>query len=249
MLERIRFALLKKKIKKNPYLGKEDIGGVYAYKEGGYAIKYRVLKEAPGKESVEWISEKCRLSPYEETIRKVKNNASNFWHYQGWLVFFRAPVILLLLASAFLLYFGLLETQEAKAKRFNWIISRAIGVSPGQIEYIGSGWLEISTQREAAVDRINEPVKYTINPFKWFFSSKAGFVTRWRGEQYGYVTHPVAYNERGEVWIKKEGIWRQGQISGKTVKWDIPQGTGIRAGKVVSHEISIRDKKLQVIDK
>jgi hypothetical protein len=95
-----------------------------------------------------------------------------------------------------------------------------------------------------------EPVRYAFNPFTWFFSSQGGFVTRWRGEPFGNVTHPIAYNDEGEVWINKEGTWRHGMFTdGKTVDWDIPQGTGIRAGKVYGHQISTLDKKLYIQDK
>lgn len=246
---KIRFAILKKKIKKNPYTGKEDIDGTYDYKQGNYSIRYRIVKLPQGKETIRWISQRRRLSAYEEGTKRLKQRLFQFWHYQGWLIFFRPPVLFLLIISFFLLYFGLIETQKTKVERYKWIVASVTGVSPSQIQYIGDGWLQIFGQRKTAVDKISEPIRYKVNPFRWLFSSEAGFISRWRGEPYGYVTYPVVYNERGEVWLNKEGTWRHGKISGKTVKWDTPQGTGIRAGRVTEHEISTQDKKLYIPDK
>jgi len=143
-------------------------------------------------------------------------------------------------------YFGLLETHKSRIDAFKWVVASVAGIDPGKIQYIGGGWIEISTERKTAVDKIHEPVKYTFNPFSWLFSPEIIFVSRWRGKPYGYATHPVVYNERGEVWINKEGAWRYGKVSGKDIKWDIPQGTGIRAGKVSGHEIQ---RKLYTPDK
>jgi len=245
----IRFAILKRKIKKNPYIGKEAFDGTYNYEQGSYDIRYRIIKGTTGKESIDWISQRRRLGTYEERIKRLRKVFFNFWHYQGWFIFFRPPIIFILFTSVLIFYFGLIESQKTKVERFKWIVASVVGVSPHQIEYIGDGSLEISTQRKTAVDKVYEPVIYRVNPFRWFFSSETGFVSRWRGESYGYVTHPVVYNERGEVWLNKEGNWLYGRISGKEVKWDVPQGTGIRAGKVAGHEISTQDKKLYIQDK
>jgi hypothetical protein len=249
MFHKIRFVLFKKRIKKNPYIGKEDVDGTYLYEQGIYSIRYRIEKQPEGKESVEWICEKRRLSAYEEKIRRIKQGFFDLWRYQHWLVFFRPPILFLLLTSILLFYFGFIETQEAKVQRFKWIVASVAGVNPEQIEYIGDGWLEISTQRKTVVDRINEPIMYRFNPFRWLFSSEAGFISRWRGEPYGSVTHPMVYNERGDVWINKEGIWQQGKIVGKEIEWNTAQGTGIRAGKVTGHELSTKEDKLRIEDK
>lgn len=248
MFHRIRFVILKKKIEKNPHLGNKDIDGTYDYKQGNYRIKYRIIKQPQGQESIEWISERRRLSAYEERIKRIRQSLFNFWHYQGWLVFFRPPILFLLLTSILLFYFGLMESRKTKMERFKWIVASVAGVNSQEIQYIGDGWLEISTQRKTAVDRINEPVRYSFNPLRWLFSSEAGFVTRWRERPYYHATHPIVYNEKGEVWINKEGTWRHGRISGKTINWDVPQGTGIRAGKVTGHEISTEEQKLHISD-
>lgn len=248
LFHRIRFTILKKRIEKNPYIGERDFDGTYLYKKGDYSIRYRI-RNIEGKESIEWISEKRRLSPYEEKMRRIRERFFDFWCYQRWLVFFRPLIFFLLLISLFILYFGFMETQKTKVERFKWIVASVVGVSPQEIQYIGDGWLEISAQRRTAVDRIYEPVQYRFNPFRWLFSSEAGFTTRWRGEPYRHVTHPIVYNERGEIWINKEGTWQHGKISDKTIKWDKPQGTGIRAGKVTGHEISTEDEELYIPDK
>ena len=249
LFHKIRFAVLKRRIEKNHCLGKENVDGSYDYKQGSYDIRYRIIKQISGEESIEWILERRRLTPSEGGKSRIGKAFFNFWHYQGWLIFFRPQIIFLLLISILIFYFGLIETQKTKVERFKWIVASVVGISPQQIEYIGDGSLEISTQRKTAVDRINEPIRYTFNPFRWLFSSEAGFVTRWRGEPYGYATHPVVYNERGEVWINNESEWQHGNISGKTIKWDIPQGTGIRAGKVTGDEISTKEDKLRIEDK
>jgi len=249
LFQKIRFVTLEHKIKKNPYIGKEDSDGTYNYKQGSYSIRYRIVKQGQGKESVEWISQRRRLSAYGEGLKRIKHRFFKFRHYQGWLVFFHPPILFLVLFSILIFYFGLMETQETKIERYKWLVASIAGVDPGQIQYIGDGWLEIPAQRKTAVDKINEPVQYTFNPFRWLFSSEAGFVTRWRGEPYGSATHPVVYNERGDVWINKENEWQHGNISANTIKWDIPQGTGIRARKVTGHEISTQDKELRIKDK
>lgn len=243
-----KFAILKKRIKINPYLGQEYTDGTYEYKRGNYRLRYRILNGPANQKYVEWISEKRRLNSYEEAIRKISKSLFNFFCYQKWLIFFRPPVIYFLIISSVMVYFGLIETQKTKIGRLRWVIASLSGVSVQDIEYIGDGWLQISAQRKTAVDRIHEPVKYTISPLRWLFVDDAGFVGRWRGQEYQYVTHPVVYNERGDVWLNKDNSWRHGVINGRTIHWDLPQGTGIRTGKVIGHEISSQSQKLFVGD-
>ena len=139
-----------------------------------------------------------------------------------------------------------METQETKMARLKWMIASVVGINPQDIQYIGEGWLEISGQRRRTEEKINEPIKYSFNPLRWLFFSEGGFLRRWRGEPYGYATHPLVYNERGNVWINKNGTWEHGRIVGENLEWDRPVGSA----KVVEQEILSReDKKLRVIDK
>jgi hypothetical protein len=248
LLHRIKFTILEKRIKRNPYIGKEDSDGTYLYEDNGYSIRYRIIKVSGGPQTIEWASQKRRLSPWELKIKKTRKWFFEFWHYQKWLVLFRPSLIFVLIISVFLFYFGVLETQESKIAGLKIIIASALGINTQDIQYLGDGWIEISGQRKTAVDQVSEPIRYTFNPFRWFFFSEGGFLTRWRGEHYGYVTHPIAYNNRGEVWINKEGTWRHGRIDGRTIEWETPQGTGIRAGEVAGHDISTPEKRLFIPD-
>lgn len=244
----IRFKALRQKIRKNPYSGYMNIDGTYNYQEGSYGVKYRVTKLPSGKEAIEWVSERRRIRVHKRGTKGLGNSILKFWRYQGWLVFFRLPILFLLIVSFLLFYLGFLDTQKAKVERFRWIVASVAGVDPNRIQYIGDGWLEISAQRKTAVDKITEPVRYSFNPFAWLFSSHAGYIRRWRGGAYGYATYPVVYNERGDVWINKEGLWQSGKITKQNIEWDVPGGTGIRAGKVAGHELSKPAKELRLKD-
>lgn len=257
LYHKIKFAILRRRIKKNPYIGQEESDGTYLCKKGGYSINYRIIKLSGGQVQVEWVSHKRRLGTYEERIRKIKKRFLDFWHYQKWTFFFRPSILFLLLVSVILFYSEVMETQETKMARLKWMIASVAGINPGDIQYIGGGWLEISGQRKRTEERINEPtkyvyepIKYTFNPLRWLFSSDKGFIKRWRGESGGgYATHPVVYNDRGDIWIRKKDGWEHGRISGETVKWDIPQVSGMSTRKTPGHEISVQDKKLKIIDK
>lgn len=242
---RFKFFALKKKIKNNPLIGKNDFGNKYYYKEGGYAVGYKIGGASTGIKTVDWLFLKRRLTFLEEKILNIRRFINNFFLYQRWTVIFQPSVILLLIGSMIIFYFGFVETQNTRVERLKWVVALAAGVNPSQIQYVGNGWLEVSGQRKTRVDRISEPIRYTFNPFRWFFSREEGFVTRWRGENFGYVTHPVAFNEKGDVWINKEGTWRHGRFTNdRTVEWDTPQGTR----KVTDQEISTPDKKLYIRD-
>lgn len=247
IFHKIRFAILKRKIKKNPYIGKEDSDGTYLYKEGDYNIRYRIVKLPDGQLGVDWIFLKRRLTNYEERIRRTKNKFFDFWHYQKWLIFFRPPILLILIMGIILFYSEVMETQEIKTKRFKWLIASAVGVTPQDVQYIGNGNIEISGQRKRSVDGINEPIRYAFNPLRWLFSSEGGILTRWRGEPFGYTQHSVVFNDKGDVWIKKKDApWQHGIITGQDIKWDTPVGSS----RVVDQEkIFLEDKRLKIIDK
>lgn len=245
----LKFKNLSNKIKKNPSLGKLDSDAIYLYREGLYALKYRIVKDASGKEDVEWISQKRYLNTYEEWTRRISKNLFKFWHYQGWLIFFRAPIVFLIIISAIIFYFGILETQKIKVARLKWVIAKATGASPEQIEYIDNGWLEINSERKTAADKKREPIKYKINPFMFLFPRGESLIYRSRGEPFGSITQPIVYNEFGDIWIYNKGSWQHGKISGNTISWLEPQGTGIRRDKVFGHETIKKKKRLEVEDK
>lgn len=252
----IVFAVLRRKIKKDPYIGEEAGDGTYLYTKGIYSINYRIAKLTDGRVSIEWVSHKRRLRPYEEKIKRTKKGFFDFWIYQKWAVFLRPSILLVLAVSIFLFYSELIETQETKALRLKWVIASVVGINPKDIQYIGAGQLEITGQRKRRVDAISgqtgyayEPVKYAFNPLSWLFSSE-GIIKRWRSEAGGgYATHPVVYNDSGDVWLKKQDTWEHGKISDSNIKWDTPQVTGMSIRKTPGHEISVEDKKLKIIDK
>ncbi len=246
LYHKIRFAILRRRIKKNPYIGQEESGGTYLYKKDGYSISYRIIKLSDGRVEIEWVSHKRRISAHEEKIKRLRQGFLDFWHYQKWLFFFRPSILLILVVSILLFYSEVMETQETKITRFKGIVASVIGMDTQDIQYIGDGWLEISAKRKRTQDNVYEPIKYSFNPLRWLFFSEGGFLRRWRGEPYGYATHPLVYNERGDVWMNKNGIWEHGRIVGENLEWDRPVGSA----KVVEQEILSReDKKLRVIDK
>ena len=249
LLHILKFKSLRKKIKKNPALGKLDTDTVYLYREGLYVLKYRIMKDALGKEDVEWISQKRYLNSFEEWIKRISKNFFKFCHYQSWFIFLKPFSLVFAVISIFVFYFGFVEARKTKIERFKWIIASVIQANPEQIEYIGDGWLQISSQRKTAVDKKREPIKYMFNPLRLFFSGGQDFLTRWRGKPFGYATHPIVYNEFGEVWIYKGGSWQSGRVNANTINWDTPQGTGIRKGKVTGHDIVSENSKLEIKDK
>ena len=249
LFHKLRFVILRGKIKNNPYIGKKDSDGNYYYNEGDYGIRYRIIKGLTDKESIDWISFRRRIEVYEGGIEKAGKFFLKLYHYQGWLVFFRPSIVFFIAISSLIFYLGFIETEKAKIDRVKYVIASALGIGVEQVEYIGKGEVNILAQRIRAIDGSTEPVRYRFNPFAWLFSSETGSVSRWIGKPSDYIIHTVVYNERGDVWIKKEDTWRHGMISGTDIEWDSPQGTGIREGKVTGEEISVQDKKIYIKDK
>jgi hypothetical protein len=241
---------LQAKIKKNPLIGIKQKDNNYYYNEKGYTIGYRINESSAGIKKIERVFLKRRLTFFEKNILEIRRLLSKFFLYRRWGILLHPLVLFLVVSSMAIFYFGLVETQKARVERLKLIASSIIGASPNQIEYIGDGWLEISALRKTSGDNISEPIKYTVNPFLWFFSSQEGVVTRWQNNTKKYVSQPVVYNERGDVWVNNEGTWRSGRFTNnRTIEWDQPQGTGIRSGKVTGHEISSQDKELYISDK
>ena len=251
------FAALRRRIKKDPYIGQDSGSGVYLLERDGYSIGYRIGRSPGGKVSIEWVSQKRRLSAYEEKIRRAKRGFFDFWNYQKWLVFLRPAVLIFLAVGILFFYSELIETQETKMARIKWVIAAASGIAAKDIQYIGDGRLEISGRRRRTVERMNEPpqyvyepIKYTFNPLRWLFSSDKGFIKIWRnGYGGGYARCPVVYNDGADVWYNNNGAWEHGMLSGGAIKWDRPQATGTGIRKTSGQEISVDDGQLKVVDK
>jgi len=239
-----------RKIKANPFVGIKDLDGTFLYKEGRFTIRYAVdaLGKTNEKNIPRWISTKIKLSPYEEFLKNLNKSFADFWHYRKWLIFFYPSTIAVLMFIGLIIYIGEVELQPGKGYVTRWIISRALGVSPNEIKYRGDGWIGVSGVRRTAVDKQYEPFSYQVNVFRWLVFNDAGSVTRYRGKEYGTVTHPVGMEETREVYLKKEGKWRTGEIS-DGIKWDKPQGTGIRKGEIKSETIETTEGKIQLRDK
>jgi hypothetical protein len=255
---KIKFAILRSKIQGNPYIGQVQPDGNYIYKKGNCSITYRVTKLPEGNFCIDWIDHKCHVGAYERTSRKIKNIFLSFWYYQKWTVLFKPSILFVLLITVFLFYSEIIESQEVKMARIRWMIASVMAIDPKDIQYIGSGWLEISGERRRIEEKINEPakyvyepIKYAFNPLGWMFSSDAGLVRRWRSEggKGGYASHPVVYNDQGDVWFKKSNGWEHGKLSGEDIKWDAAQVAGLSIRKTPGHEVTVEDRKFRIIDK
>jgi len=243
----MRIYALKRKIRRNPYLGIRDSEGTYLYSQGRDTIKYEILNmdESQGKKPpVKIISIKSRLTESEIARMRTKKIFTNFFRYRTWIYLFRPPIVLSLILGMSILYFGIIEPYETKVNRFKWIIAKVIGVEPDKIEYRG-GLFEIFGKRRIAYKNDIEYVSLAFNPLNIFSSKEIGYVTRWNKDT-GYITNPISYDGGGNVWIKYKDTWEHGIISKDEVKWDNPQGTA--NWKIFGHEISTKDKDLRIID-
>lgn len=241
---------MKNKIRVEPFIGVRDPDGTFQYKEGRITIRYAITApKAPNKKNIpRWISIKIRASFYTNSLRKSANEFTDFWRYQKWLIFFRPSSLIILMLIGLIIYTGAVELQPGKGYLTRWLVSRAIGISPSEIEYRGDGWIKIYGIRTAAVDRAREPFSYNVNVFGWLVFNDAGSITRRRDAEYGSATHRLGYDESGQVYIKKEGTWQKGEIE-NGVKWDRPQGTGIREGKVKGETLETTGGKIRIRDK
>lgn len=250
IITKINIWRMKNKIRVRPFIGVRDPDGTFQYKEGGITIRYAITApKAPNKKNIpRWISIKIRASFYANSLRKLANEFTDFWRYQKWLIFFRPSSLITLMFIGLIIYTGAVELQPGKGYLTRWLVSRAIGVSPDEVEYEGGGWIKIFGVRTTAVDRAHEPFSYNVNIFRWLVFNDTGSITRHGDPEYGSVTYPLVYDESGQVYIKKEGKWQKGEIE-NGVKWDRPQGTGIRKEKVKGETIESTGGKVQIRDK
>lgn len=242
---------MKKKIMANPFIGTKDADGTFKYKEGNFAIRYAIIGPVkPNEKNIpRWISIKIRAASYEMFLKKLKKDLEDFWRYQKWLVFFHPSTISVLIFIAIFIYFGAIEFQPGKGYIMRWMASRAIGVSPDAIEYKGDGWIRVYGTR-VAINKEIEPFNYDVNFFRWLVFNDAGSVTRYRGREYGAVTQPVGYDAAGEVYIKKEGKLKKGEIEEGAIKWVEPEVVSIREGKPIrGHAVETTTNKVELRDK
>ena len=244
IFDKINYRKLKHIIERNPHIGLEDKDGNFIYKQGKFTLKYRIvsLEINEAKKRIELISTKKKLRPGEEKFIKFKKGISEFLIYHEWIHLFKSPVFFLLLMPILIFYFVLVEPQMYKDYRLRWIISRMLRLDPKDVEIKSGGWVKIWGSRRMAVAQQTEPISYNVNLFKWLTFQNEGYITRWRGKQYGYVDHSLKYDDHGNIWLEKEGKWRQGKIYKDALYWEEPQGTGIMAGKVLGHDLRLRDE-------
>ncbi|KPK39169.1 MAG: hypothetical protein AMJ78_08905 [Omnitrophica WOR_2 bacterium SM23_29] len=242
---------MKKKISANPFIGTKGEDGMFQYKEGRFTIRYAITYPKTPNEKIipQWISVKIKLAFRKNILEKIKEEIVDFWHYQKWLILFHPSTIAVLIFIAIFVYFGAIEFQPHKGYLIRWVASRAIGVSPDAIEYEGGGWIRVHGTR-VAINKEIEPFNYDVNFFRWLVFNDAGSVTRYRGKEYGAVTQPVGYNAAGEVYIKKEGKLKKGEIKEGAIKWDEPEVVSIREGKPIrGHAIETTTNKVELRDK
>ncbi len=242
----LRIFRLKNKIKNNPLIGIKQEDNSYYYKGKGYTISYRIKESFAGIKIVEWLTLKRRLTTFEEKVLNLKRALDNFFLYQRWTTLFRPLVVIVLITSLIIFYFGIKEHSLKRMERFRWIIAQISGISPESISYAGEGWFKISGQKSSK-DREVEPITISFNPLRWLFLSDTANVSLWSKKSNKYITYPVTINDKGDVWLGKESSQIHGKVLGNEVIWDAPQREGIRE-KVSGHRITVEDGKLKIID-
>lgn len=250
IISKISIWRMKNKIRARPFIGARDPDGTFRYKEGRITIKYAITApKAPNNKSIpRWISVKIRTSFYANSLRKSANEFMDFWRYQKWLIFLRPSSLIILMFIGSIIYTGAVELQPGKGYVTRWLVSQAIGISPSEIEYRGDGWIKIYGIRKTVVDREREPFSYNVNVFGWLVFNDAGSITRERDAEYGPVTHQLGYDANGQVYLNKENKWQKGEIE-NGVKWDKPQGSGIRREKVKGEIIENTGGKIRIRDR
>lgn len=88
---------------------------------------------------------------------KYKEKTGQLFLYRKWIIIFQPAVIIVLIISAAIFYFGIKEHSLRRAERFRFIITKIIGVEPEEITYVGGGQFTISAQRQS-LDRQIEPL-------------------------------------------------------------------------------------------
>lgn len=220
--------------------------GSYDYKLAGYTMNYRIKESGAGVKTVEWISLKRRLSFLERNFKKIEKTLNNFFLYHRWSVLFQPLVVVVLIASLIIFYFGIRENSLKRIERFKWVVAQIAGVSPESIEYRGEGWFKISGQRRT-LEKETKPVIISFNPLSWLFFPDTANVSNWSKKLDRYITYPIAMSDSGDVWLDKRDSQIHGKVIGNKIIWDEPQRTGI-SQEVSGHRIAIEDGQLKFID-
>ncbi len=242
----LRIFRIKNKIKNNPLIGIKQEDNSYYYKDKGYGISYRIRESCAGIKIVEWLTFKRRLTIFEEKILNSKRALGKLFLYQRWIALFRPSVVIVLIASLIIFYFGIKEHSLKRMERFRWIIAQISGISLESIRYAGEGYFKISGQKSSK-DREVEPVTISFNPLAWLFSSDTVNVSLWSKKLDRYVDYPLTINDKGDVWLGKESRQIHGRARGDKVVWDESQRTGIWK-EVSGHRIAVEGGQLKISD-
>lgn len=242
IISKLKVSFLKKEIKKNPFIGIKDLDDTYLFKKEGYILRYRIVDLPSGDKEIKLISYKCRLTGFEEFIYKIKRFIGRAVLYPR----LKTSVIISLFLIIVILYIWILIPQTVKINFYRWSAARMIGVSPEQVEYKEAGWFEIYGKRIIPEDKRTEPLTFTINPLRWLFFSDYGYVTRWRGKEYGgYKTHDLRLDEERKISIKETGRPAHGKFEGDKIKWDVSKGKGLP----LTQDIEIKEEGIRIIDR
>lgn len=249
LINKIMIFRIKKKIYQNPFIGEPDRDNIYLYNENRYHLRYKIeTSQKGGKKLIEWISIRYLSKPSVAMVKKIKNSFAIFFHNKGWVCLFRPFSIFLSLFAIAVFYFGLIESRESKIARLEWIVSRALGVDSTQIRYAGGGWFDMFGNRKIVVDGKEEPFIYTINLWQWLYHEDAGYIMRQREAPYGDDINTLRIDSRRNIWLHKDGQWHKGSISGNKIAWETPQGTGVREGKILGHEVLTDEGDIYLLD-
>ena len=148
--------------------------------------------------------------------------------YQGyWLHLFRPPVLFLILFSLTLFYFRFIESNETKIRRVEKLVSLLTGYKS---EYMSDGRIKLSGRRKGDVHGTYGSAEAIIDPVGWLLG-KDSEVKRY-SPGYGTTIESFDY-DGGDVLLHRENKkWIHGSMSGEEIKWDNPQGTGVRKEKI-----------------
>ncbi len=171
--------------------------------------------------------------------RKTCKRIDEFFRYHYWAHLLRPKAFVPILLGVALLYFGLIESEEAKIHRLETVCSSLTGF---KAEYVGDGWIKLDSSERNVIDRSTEKVDVRVDLVCWLLGGSSE-VTREVIKDRITLREPFDY-DAGDVVYKR---WHGGEIHGKmargqtgpwwwnsktrTIRWDDPQATGPRRYK------------------